>query len=667
MKAFYTLVGILLLVVMFTTSTVGQSPNTCNRILINNKDKEDYLRNQPELAYLSEWHNEDWCGDGITLGVFVDYRPSPDAVQGLVDASLLAIEGVEEYEDDRELSLDILTAIHTIAPHAKIVVYATGNDIRYQTFEDGIRAMGDVDIFVNTIAPIVFPPSDIAPTHALMRQQAFAGKIWLNSAGNLGNSYYSGTFSTTPVHTTPFEGGLLPIFVTANTNNAYIILISKDVQANYTVQAWTNSAVENREAIPFVGENYADAIFKVHLLPPFANDTVIYVQFFNSTSPNISLTNRDFEFFVLNAVIDRQTASGGNSIPGPNACCEGADGVFVVGANLPSETTQKIISSAWSLKQMPHIWSVGKLSETGQLRSGIATAVVAGMSALQWEAHSGNGQQAIIKAVASGDLLPTRENESTPTIAIGDVLFIDSRLLVFLVIVVFMIVIMIIFYNLGVNDLRRDLQNYPNITGNKVTGDETEDEKPFFGIIMNLNDIQRRNRFMTISAVGVLYQWHVSITLNPQLPNDLTIDSSQPIVEKIKKITWLNRLFYVLKFFTVFLKSVVEFLEFLLDALVNLFSQLSKGHDKQSKKPDTKTYSLTLPIESNEIEFWLDMRKLPNDTMAKGMVTLNLKHPNILDATFIEIAIYAKNRITGHEPLLVKQTVHAESLHSSKR
>lgn len=667
MKTFYTLVGIFLMVVMFTTVSIGQSQSTCNRILINNKDKEDYLRSQPELAYLSDWHKEGLCGDGITIGVFVDYRPSLDSVQGLIDASLLEISGIEEYEDDREISLDILTAIHTIAPHAKIILYATGDTITYQTFANGIVAMGDANIFVNTIAPILFPPSEVAPTHALMREQALAGKIWLNSAGNLGNSYYSGAFNTPLEHVTPFEGGLLPVFVTANTNNAYIILISKDVQANYTVQAWTNSAVENREAIAFIGETYADDIFKVHLLPPFPNDTVIYLQLFNSTPPNITLANRDFELFVLNAVIDRQTASGGNSIPGPNGCCEGSDGVFVIGANLPSETTRKIISSAWSLKQMPHIWSVGKLSETGPLRSGIATAVVAGMSALQWQANLGNGQQSVIKAVALGDVLPTRETEAITTVAIGDVLFINIWLLVIVAMLVVVIVIMVILYNLGVNDLRRDLENYPNITGNKVTGDETEDEKPFFGIIMNLNDIQRRNRIMTIGSAGVLYQWHVSITLNPQLPDSLTIDSTQQIVEKIRKITWVNRVFYVLKFFTVFLKSVVEFLEFFLDSLGNLFSQLSRGGDKQPKEPDTKTYSLTLPIKSNEIEFWLDMRKLPNDNVAKGIVTINLKHPNILDATYIEITIHAKNWFTGHEPLLVKQTVHAESLNSSKR
>ncbi|MEW5872082.1 MAG: S8 family serine peptidase [Chloroflexota bacterium] len=143
------------------------------------------------------WQAAGFTGKGIKVGIldlgFNKYRPlmGKDLPSDLKVRSF--ISGVEIDETDTEHGTAVAEIIHDIAPDSQLFLAAYDTDTEQRQAVDWLVAQG-VNIISHS-AGSIYGPMDGTGAEARMVERIFTGGVlWVNSAGNMGESHYRGTF-----------------------------------------------------------------------------------------------------------------------------------------------------------------------------------------------------------------------------------------------------------------------------------------------------------------------------------------------------------------------------------------------------------------------------------------------------------------------------------------
>lgn len=380
-RLIFLLVALGLLIVSGTAYT----EDTCLPLTLHLRSDDS------DLSNWRAWHAEGICGEHVSIGVIAPDFPERDQVRDLEVAARLIVSPDHATEWNHTTSslrsAELAITLHAVAPNATIYWFRA--NLQAQNAEvfraaDYWFSEHDIHIIANLIAYPGFSEDDVNEIRSVMQGATGRGVLWLNAAGNFGNSYYESTLDDSGwgregwhyflgvgsglLQITPVASGRVDVFLSWATPDLTLFLAAYEDIAAQTVFPNSENAY-----------NPALAAQHGYLQVTASGTQPFYLALVNPLHTETS-EPVDFRIFVVNGIVDQSTRSTGNSIPSPNDLTEA---LTIGGAQSNIESTASSRSAALG---KPEIWANGfsLLERSEAWGTGFALMRVAGTAALYW-------------------------------------------------------------------------------------------------------------------------------------------------------------------------------------------------------------------------------------------------------------------------------------------
>ena len=338
--------------------------------------------------HIQEWHRKGSCGQGMRVAILSTTYPVQEAVTDFIDNGLLNVPPIAESnwtrENSSERESEVIQTFHVIAPRAEIYLY------RIARLSDFVEALdwfqtNNVKIVANLVTLIETPEGDVQELVNAMNSASEDGILWLNAAGNYGNSFIDAEFDPTgwnleSWHYFSEDGqGYLPIKRVDQKRNVTAYISWQDPNTEYLPVVF--SGIEPLVEADVPPEAYTtDMDRRLTRLSFDPSEDDLYIGLLDRNAQRGGEVDNHFRMFLVNAAITANINISGNSIPYPND----NPNTLTIGS-IASEMTL-LRSSEASLLGKPEMRAMGQSPIPGSQEDGtsFATVVVAGSAAIYW-------------------------------------------------------------------------------------------------------------------------------------------------------------------------------------------------------------------------------------------------------------------------------------------
>ncbi|MCL4247899.1 MAG: TIR domain-containing protein [Anaerolineae bacterium] len=342
---------------------------------------------------IEEWHHRNVCGQGIRVAILSNAYPVQEAVSGLVDVGLLNVPPIAESnwtrENSSERDSEVIQTFHAVAPGAEIYFYRIA---RLSDFDEalGWSRSNNVKIVANLVTLIGTPEEDVQELVNAMNSASEDGILWLNTAGNYGNSFIEASFDSTgwdleSWHYFSEDGqGYLPIQRIDPNRNVIVYVSWKDPDTDYLPVIF--NGIEPLVEADIPPEAYTtDMDRRLTRLSFTPSQDDLFVGLLDRNAQRQDAVDHQFRMFLVNAAITANINISGNSIPYPN------DNPNTLTIGSIASDTKLLRSSEASALGKPEIRTMGQSPIPGSHEDGtaFATVIVAGSAAIYWS-HNAN-------------------------------------------------------------------------------------------------------------------------------------------------------------------------------------------------------------------------------------------------------------------------------------
>lgn len=361
-----------------------------------------------QLAPLSEWHTQGYCGQGVAVGVITTEFPEREAIADLINADMFSLHPQQETRwvstSSSSRATELVKTLHAIAPRASIYFYQLQSVNDFITATTWMEA-NDVRIIANLIAHPAFAESELDDINAFMSSAADKGILWLNSAGNYGSSYYESQVDWSKWdregwhYFSDSASGLLPIRAIDSEKEVRAYVMWSDLTAEMMLSAFVDAdnltPLDLEPATYDVNPTQPAGRLDLGLLEP---EQPVYLALIDTNHFRSNAETNQFQIYLVNAIIEGISLSG-NSIPKPN---DNPD-VLTIGA-IDAGDTNRTASRAAALGK-PEIRTFGRSFLSGSDATGTAfsTLIVAGVAATYWSQDTDQTVDQIREQLLSDD------------------------------------------------------------------------------------------------------------------------------------------------------------------------------------------------------------------------------------------------------------------------
>ncbi|MBZ0295048.1 MAG: hypothetical protein K8L99_20965, partial [Anaerolineae bacterium] len=337
---------------------------------------------------IGDWHRRSVCGQGIRVAILSTAYPVREAVNDLMDVGLLNVPPIAELnwtrENSSERDSEVVQTFHAVAPGAEIYFYRIA---RLSDFEEtlGWFRDNDVNIVANLVTLIETPEEDVQELVNAMNSASEDGVLWLNSAGNYGNSFIEAEFDSTgwnleSWHYFSEDGqGYLPIQRIDPNRNVTVYVSWKDPDTEYLPVIF--NGIEPLVEADIPPEAYTtDMDRRLTRLSFTPSQDDLFVGLLDRNAQREDRIDHQFRIFLVNTAITANINISGNSIPYPN------DNPNTLTIGSIASDTALLRSSEASVLGKPEIRAMGQSPIPGSREDGtaFATVIVAGAAAIYW-------------------------------------------------------------------------------------------------------------------------------------------------------------------------------------------------------------------------------------------------------------------------------------------
>ncbi|WP_119072076.1 TIR domain-containing protein [Aggregatilinea lenta] len=367
----------------FSVIEIVTAQNDCRSLI---KFDSDLIA---QLDPLQQWHEHGLCGQGIKIGIIATSFPEREAINDLLDVGRIEIHpqqnNIWSQETSTLRSTHLIKTLHAIAPEAKIYFFRLDNSQDFIVASDWMLA-NEVRIIANLVAHPAFSETELIELTEFMDKASERNILWLNAAGNFGNSYYESQLDWSKWQREGWHyfsdsaHGLLPIQVVDNTQNVRAYILWEDKNAELELSVFQDA--EDLIPLDTSGSSYISdpnqAVGRLDI--GFLSDSqIVYLALLDTNYFRSNIGNGNFRIFLVNATI-QDVHSSGNSIPAPNANPH----TLTIGA-VESGQSPLLTSSAIA-NGKPEILTFGSSLEENTVEYGtsFSTLIVAGVAAVYW-------------------------------------------------------------------------------------------------------------------------------------------------------------------------------------------------------------------------------------------------------------------------------------------
>lgn len=377
MKQFRKLKVIVYFTILILSICIVSAQNNCNWLIAPDEDLLQYfdLENSSLIG----------CGADINIGVINPLFPARETISELENSGkfILHPDQVNNWsgENSNLQTSEIIQAVHSLAPDANILFYRLSSADDFLTAANWMQSE-NANIIINLVTHPLFEQQDLEAINLFMDSALENNILWLNSAGNYGNSYYEGAFDDSVSTIDGWhsfqtdDNGLLPVQPVDTDTDIRVYLLWEQEQTELDLFALASA--DNLGDFVEISTRYLDQESPATVITiPAPIEHEVYIAAVNSSFFQENDDPLSFRVFVSNGIIQLPFEVSGNSIPSPND----NPNVLTIGAE-PSDTALLASSSSLAMGK-PETTSIG-ITHEGELSSGVATAVVAGIAARMW-------------------------------------------------------------------------------------------------------------------------------------------------------------------------------------------------------------------------------------------------------------------------------------------
>lgn len=172
-------------------------PSTVPRVPYSVSRSGDVVIESLEMLNVPAWHAAGFTGQGIKIGILdMGFNTYKSFLGGELPENVTVrsfIAGAEIDNTSTEHGAACAEIIHDIAPDAELFFAAYETDVEQFQAIDWLVSQG-VNIISHSAGSIYGPMDGTGPQASKVDEVVAGGILWVNSAGNMGEAHYRGTF-----------------------------------------------------------------------------------------------------------------------------------------------------------------------------------------------------------------------------------------------------------------------------------------------------------------------------------------------------------------------------------------------------------------------------------------------------------------------------------------